>query len=493
MDKRKPRPHDAVSSNDLLLMQALIKNGADINKGGDPPLCLATQEGFSDMVRLLLENGADLQKVNQVGMRPIHLACRYGHDECLRLLLLWGGEVNQQTDLSQNGDTPLYYAVQHDRHNIVQMLLDAGANVHQRASFLYTGNGPIHAAAYQEDPTVLNQLLAAGADPNMLNEDRKLPLHLAALTGNAAVVERLAACGSKLDEGDTQDFTAVMYAAQAGHAEVVRRLCVAGCSLNACSKDGQTALHIAASHGNTQAMKVLARYGAEVNKRDAHRKTPLHLAIAQCQHKMKDKWPSNIDGISVNREIEMLDTLLQNSADMDMQDDNGDTPLHVCVKEGCVSVLEYLINNNALYTKINRSGHTPLSLACHENTHQAIRLLVQLCPRLVNHPRNLTINRSPLCILMQKQNMDCLRLLNAAGYRYHRDEIDSALHQLNGKRLPHSVSSWLEKEMQQPWSLEKICRTCIRDRLPRQLKKKVHKLPIPQKVVDSVLLKRTGH
>ena len=90
------------------------------------------------MVELLLENGAHLQKVNQVGMRPIHLAARHGHADCLKLILKWGGDVNEQTDLSQNGDTPLYYAVQHGRLKIVEMLIDAGANIHQRASFLYT-------------------------------------------------------------------------------------------------------------------------------------------------------------------------------------------------------------------------------------------------------------------------------------------------------------------------------------------------------------------
>ena len=48
MDKgRLLRPYDAVSSNDITLMKTLLKNGADINKGGDPPLCLATQEGFT--------------------------------------------------------------------------------------------------------------------------------------------------------------------------------------------------------------------------------------------------------------------------------------------------------------------------------------------------------------------------------------------------------------------------------------------------------------
>ena len=44
------------------------------------------------MVELLLENGAHLQKVNQVGMRPIHLAARHGHADCLKLILKWGGD-----------------------------------------------------------------------------------------------------------------------------------------------------------------------------------------------------------------------------------------------------------------------------------------------------------------------------------------------------------------------------------------------------------------
>ena len=54
---------------------------------------------------------------------------------------------------------------------------------------IFQGNCAIHAAANLEDPAIINVLLAVGADPNVPNEDRKLPLHLAAIAGQCLLTK----------------------------------------------------------------------------------------------------------------------------------------------------------------------------------------------------------------------------------------------------------------------------------------------------------------
>ena len=140
--------------------------------------------------------------------------------------------------------------------------------------------------------------------------------------------------------------------------------------------------------------------------------------------------------------------------------------------------------------QVTNQGLTALNIACNANIHQAIRLLVQLCPGLIQLPtHHRFVMRSPFCTLVRKRNRDCLRLLNEAGYRCSTVEVNW-IHEPNGEKIPIDVIQWIEETVLQPWSLQKVCRTCIRGLLRDRIQYKAHKLPIPQKLIDSVLLKR---
>ena len=52
---------------------------------GDTPLHSASQWGREGIVRLLLENGADVNAVNQYGQSPLHYACVFGHQNIKQL------------------------------------------------------------------------------------------------------------------------------------------------------------------------------------------------------------------------------------------------------------------------------------------------------------------------------------------------------------------------------------------------------------------------
>jgi ankyrin repeat protein len=51
------------------------------------PLHLASQEGYDDIVQLLLDHGADANREDSHGSTPLHLASQEGHDHIVRLLL----------------------------------------------------------------------------------------------------------------------------------------------------------------------------------------------------------------------------------------------------------------------------------------------------------------------------------------------------------------------------------------------------------------------
>ena len=59
-----------------------------------PLLCVAAREGFSDMVALLLEFGADVNATSDTGMSPLCYAAASGHREVMRMLCVRNSRVS---------------------------------------------------------------------------------------------------------------------------------------------------------------------------------------------------------------------------------------------------------------------------------------------------------------------------------------------------------------------------------------------------------------
>ena len=58
-------------------------------------MIIACHNGHVDAVRLLLDKGAEVDRVNKKGSTPLYIACQSGHVDVARLLLEKGAEVNQ--------------------------------------------------------------------------------------------------------------------------------------------------------------------------------------------------------------------------------------------------------------------------------------------------------------------------------------------------------------------------------------------------------------
>lgn len=90
----------------------------DIN--GDTALHWAAYKGHADLIRLLMYSGVDLEKRDNFGSTPLHLACLSGNINCVRILC-----QKRQLDLEpqdQNGKTPIMLAFSHQNHEVVKLL-----------------------------------------------------------------------------------------------------------------------------------------------------------------------------------------------------------------------------------------------------------------------------------------------------------------------------------------------------------------------------------
>jgi len=123
---------------------------------------MATQ-GETELVRMLLNDKANVNVRGDFEHTPIMEAVKQGHAGCTTELLRWNADVNVQTS---GGETALGLAAYFGRPECLGKLLDAGADVN--ATFFE--RTPLMLAAFRGKKDCVRKLLKAGADVDILCE-----------------------------------------------------------------------------------------------------------------------------------------------------------------------------------------------------------------------------------------------------------------------------------------------------------------------------------
>jgi uncharacterized protein len=124
----------SASDGDLRILKALIATGVDVNayrekgvwkENGRTVLIIAIHEGHLEIVRKLLESGANPNLIDEdSGTTPLISAIRGQYTDIVSLLLQVGADVNAK---DSNGNTALKIAKEKGSTEIVQLLLKVGA------------------------------------------------------------------------------------------------------------------------------------------------------------------------------------------------------------------------------------------------------------------------------------------------------------------------------------------------------------------------------
>ncbi len=89
----------------------------------DLALHYAARDGKVELIRKLLQNGANIESEDKNSARPIHHAAFNGRLEAVMLLIKHGADVH---DTSYKGNTPLHWALQKHHYDVANMLLKEG-------------------------------------------------------------------------------------------------------------------------------------------------------------------------------------------------------------------------------------------------------------------------------------------------------------------------------------------------------------------------------
>ncbi|XP_021353147.1 SH3 and multiple ankyrin repeat domains protein 1-like isoform X7 [Mizuhopecten yessoensis] len=174
--------------------------------------------------------------------------------------------------------------------------------------------------------------------------------------------------------------------------ELIISLVGGGAHLDYRTKKGLTPLHRAVVAGNTEAVKTLLDLGASPNLKDARGLTPLyHCAAHSCnpvcvEMLLMEKavigatdeqgW-MEIHQACHNGLVQHLEYLLSYGADMDIQNANGNTALHVCAINNQESCARVLLFRGASKDIVNLNHQTPYQAAIIAQSHDLILMLEQ--------------------------------------------------------------------------------------------------------------------
>jgi ankyrin repeat protein len=262
LDVNKISPlHSAASRGNIEAVELLLEHGAEMDVAGlsgNMPLHYAAWNGQTAMVALLLENGACLDCLNERNRTPLLIAAREeGGVDVVRVLLDAGANVNA-VDLY--GDTPLTLAAWRRNETVVDCLLEHGAAVPDTGQksadiikfALEGGLWHLYESIKQQNED-FDTLLPSGI----------LPLQMASKGGSVKIVSDLIDSGCKVNAKDIYGYTPLHYAARNGRLEVAKILVKHGADVNSYNKLMETPYQLADNEGKETVMKFLVSAGYE--------------------------------------------------------------------------------------------------------------------------------------------------------------------------------------------------------------------------------------
>jgi len=338
---------------------------------GRTALFAAAEVGYTAILKLLLDKGADTKKgYLSKGGTPLHISCKHGFVECAGLLLdnmasRGASVLEEQINLPVNGDTPLHLAANDGHLSVVKLLLNKGAN----PSLLNQLGTPLSMAIQHGRITDIKQqdeiccLLWEKLESMALLkklQSREFLLEKCACNGLRRCVEKFIAVGTKIaiDSSYTDFFSQTLHEAyndatppeKSKEQIAILEYLISTYSIEELKKTYKKSvgnwLHVAARDGCYLLIKALLVKGldATVVMNESFPYLPIHYLTMQ---------PRDA--------VDALGLLIQAAPEtVHAVESKGMTPLHYAAQYGHQKMVEMLIEHGAKVDCVNSEAETPL-------------------------------------------------------------------------------------------------------------------------------------
>jgi ankyrin repeat protein len=261
---------------DLAKIKLLVEHGGDVNanvRGTTPLLIAAGTRSAGDVVKYLIQRGADLKAVDGLGLDAVMTAAAAGAAGNLKILLDAGSSGSSET---KNRPVPTTTRISKLDQATIDRLKKRGEG--------YTA---LMSAARAECDTCIRLLLEHNADAKAKTDAGMTALHYAAFKGNLSMVRLFLEAGAPVNVADDRGLTPLMMAAnsRSKNPDVVRMLLDRGADTQAKDESGRTAADWARIGGRPEIVKMLPGVGAAAEVAKAPEDEPafkdVHTAVAK--------------------------------------------------------------------------------------------------------------------------------------------------------------------------------------------------------------------
>ncbi|KAK0670726.1 ankyrin repeat-containing domain protein [Cercophora samala] len=296
--------HLAAKAGHAHLVELLVNLGADpeakdskgltplhfaVSKAGAEEMELRLGEmsidGYGQVAAALLDARVNINAADYGGNTTLHWAIWGGDESLVKLLIQNSADINAK---GLFGQTPLWRAAAEPQgHTLVDILLSHKVDV---ASPDGDGQTPLHAAAQWGSELSAQSLLKKGADVNAKDARGRTPLMGAAVSPNPAMLDLLIGEGADVNVKDQGGWTPLHFATLRGHEQAMRVLLEHGADANAADESERMPLHIAviSRRGGIEKIRLLMMNGADLEAKDAKGRTPMEVALEDGNQLMAD-------------------------------------------------------------------------------------------------------------------------------------------------------------------------------------------------------------
>ncbi|KAG1670581.1 hypothetical protein FOA52_012153 [Chlamydomonas sp. UWO 241] len=326
------------------IVMMLLQAGANLHAGdmmtGSTPLHAAAGNGHLSVVKVAVSHGAPLNDLNAEGYAPIHLATEGGHTSVVKYLLLVGA---QHSLPSIKGHTPLMLAARNGHITLLKMLHEAGSDLRHKdnagATALHLASGKMNVNNVETVMLIIHLLLSGGPDASGVED---------------------------LNMNDAENQTPLFRACDSDDTKTALALLAAGAQARVFTNTGSSPLLVACSKGNVDIVTALfsAKHPADIIRVDENKIGTLavaamhgHCAMVELLLSMHP--PPDADGTPY----------------IDTPDHKGDTPLMLSVASKHPRVVKLLMEHGAKLSHYNRAGLAAIHIAASVNGVECMRLL----------------------------------------------------------------------------------------------------------------------
>ena len=393
----------AVCAGHQGVAQWLEDSGVDsqqINESGDNALTLAARHGHCQLLAWLLgKNAADIDQIDRNGDSLLLMAARQGHGQTVKLLVQHGADIGR---VNHAGSNVLTLAAASSESLALWLCYEA-TNIHQ---IDFSGNNAFTLAAESGFFQLLQRLEQLGINIHQVNHNNDTAFTLVARQGSLPWCQWLAGKGINIHQTNRQHHNAFTLAALAGSQSLLKWLCTEGVDwqqiprasvLNSNHDEslyyGFNAAILAASAGHFTAAEWLMRLGLSIHQRDHYGHNAVIMAVQQGQLEavqwftaqglapdgFPDKFPEYFRGYHHNAmsqaarlgHLHIMQWLHQNGGSLDGEEDDdllivaalcGNLPMSewLCRQGLDLGRVDFFHGANALSMAV-RSGHLRLS------------------------------------------------------------------------------------------------------------------------------------